>query len=171
MGVHEAYHQSPANRWIHWVCIPLELFAVVKLLSLVPLGGPLDLSLVIIALAAPIYALTELAVGLTMAGILTGCWWIATHGPRLGPGWEALLALALFAATFGVQVGVGHRSFEGGRDDTEKNLAELRRTKNPIPLLLVFYYHLVEIFFAVGYRPGLRRDIAAFTAREIATWP
>src|SRR6185369_9454253 len=48
MGVHKAYHLDPTNRLIHWICIPIELAAVVKLLSLVP--GPVDLALAAIVL-------------------------------------------------------------------------------------------------------------------------
>jgi len=169
MGVHEAYHQSLANRWLHWSCIPLELLAIVKLASLASLGGHLDLALVVIAIVAPIYLLTEPVIGTTMVGFLVGCWWLADHGPRFGTGWDVLVAVALFSATFAVQVAIGHGSFEGGRDDTNQNLAEFRTSRNPIPLLLVFYYHLVEIFFALGYRPRLERDVAVFTAREIAS--
>jgi hypothetical protein len=65
---------------------------------------------------------------------------------------------------------VGHVVFEGGGDDTEKNLAELRRTKNPIPILLVFYYHLVEILLAAGYRPRLKEEIDSFTRMDLATF-
>ena len=98
------------------------------------------------------------------------CWWTAHQVLPAQPAAGAALALALFAITFGLQLGLGHRVFERGRDDTAQNLAELSRTRNPVPILLVFYYHLVELFLAAGYRPGLARDLAAFTERERASW-
>ena len=49
MGVHEAYHLDRTNRVIHWICIPLQLLAVVELLSLVRIG-PIDLALVTLCL-------------------------------------------------------------------------------------------------------------------------
>ena len=57
--------------------------------------------------------------------------------------------------------------FEDGLDDTNQNVAELRRTKNPIPIVLVFYYHLVELLFAAGYRPALRDAVAVHTRAEL----
>jgi uncharacterized membrane protein YGL010W len=170
MGVHEAYHRSFANRVLHWICIPLELWAVVKLLSLVHIAGPVDLALVVIVVVSPVYLATEAFLGTLMLAFLAGCWWSAGRVFIGAPVWGGAASVALFALTFGVQVLVGHRVFERGRDDTEKNLAEFARTKNPAPLLLVFYYHLVEIALGAGYRPALRRDIAAFTAREVATF-
>ena len=172
MGVHEAYHRNLANRFLHWFCIPLELWAVVKLLSLVPLvpDFQVDLALVLILVLAPIYLLTEPVIGSLMLAFLGASWYSAHHVlPSLAwPG--AFLAVGLFAVTFGAQVLVGHHVFEEGRDDTEKNLREFAETKNPIPLVLVFYYHLVEIVLNVGYRPALRKDIAVFTTTEIRSW-
>jgi uncharacterized membrane protein YGL010W len=170
MGVHEAYHRATLNRVLHWICIPLELWAAVKLLTLVPLG-PIDLGLVVVIAVAPIYLLTEPLIGAVMSAFLGACWWtshlIVPSAPWIG----AAFGVGLFALAFALQVGVGHRIFEEGRDDTSKTLAELRRTFSPIPILLVFYYHLVELFLAAGYRPRLARDIAAFTERELASWP
>jgi uncharacterized membrane protein YGL010W len=169
MGAHEAYHRNPLNRVFHWICIPLELAAVIKLLSLVPVG-PVDLAWVIIVATAPVYLLAEPLIGAVMVAFLMGCARSASLLAPDAPLFGALLAAVTFALTFSAQVLIGHRIFEEGRDDTEKNLAELRRTKNPIPILLVFYYHLVELFLAVGYRPQLKRDIAIFTERELASW-
>jgi uncharacterized membrane protein YGL010W len=76
--------------------------------------------------------------------------------------------VALFAAAFVVQTRVGHGVFEEGVDDTEKNLAELRRTKNPIPIVLVFFYHLVEVLLAAGYRPALRAAVERYRAEELS---
>jgi uncharacterized membrane protein YGL010W len=169
MGVHEAYHRDAINRVVHWVCIPLELFAVVKLLTLVPIG-PMNAGLVAVCLVAPVYLLTDALMGAAMVAILGAFAWSAPLVLPSHPFLAAGAAVVLFALTFGAQVGIGHRVYESGRDDTEKNIAELRRTKNPIPILLVFYYHLVELFLASGYRPALARDIHAFTERELASW-
>ena len=78
MGIHEAYHKSTVNRIIHWICIPFELFAVVKILSLARIesvgmaGYPLDLAWILIAIVAVIYLLTEILAGLLMTGALVG---------------------------------------------------------------------------------------------------
>ncbi len=167
MGVHEAYHQRWENRVLHWVCIPFELWAVVKLLSLVPLFASVDLAMLVIVLVAPVYLLTDMLMGAIMIAFLASCWWTTPFVLPDHALWGAGVAVAVFAVTFGAQVGIGHRI--EGRDDTDKNLAELARTKNPIPILLVFYYHLVELFLAAGYRPTLAAAIRAHTEHELAS--
>lgn len=167
MGVHEAYHRHPKNRALHWAMIPFELWAVVKLLSCIPLGPFGDVALVVIVLIAPIYLLTEPLVGALMVLFLFGCRAAALRFLPGAEGWGAAVALVVFAVTFAAQVRVGHTVYEAGLDDTEKNLAELAKTKNPVPILLVFYYHLVELVLATGYRPKLARDIRHFTEIEL----
>jgi uncharacterized membrane protein YGL010W len=168
MGVHEAYHRTRGNRLVHWACIPLELWAVTKLLSLVPAGPLGDGALVVIALVAPVYLLTEPLLGALMVLFLLGCRALALVTLAGAPLLGGVVAALVFAVTFATQLRVGHGHFEAGLDDTDKNLAELRATKNPIPILLVFYYHLVELALAAGYRPALKRDIDAFAAIERA---
>jgi len=167
MGVHEAYHRARGNRVVHWVAIPFELGAVVTLLALARVGA-VDLALVGLVLVAPIYLATDVLLGALMVGFLAAWRWLALHFLAGMGGPAALGAAVVFAITFAVQVRVGHGVFEEGRDDTRQNLAELRSTKNPIPILLVFYYHLVEIALVLGYRPQLRREIEAVTAQEVA---
>lgn len=168
MGVHEAYHRSAVNRALHWAFIPLELWAVLKLLSCVALGPLGDAALVAVVLVAPIYLLTEPVIGTLMVLLLVAGRGLALHFMASAPGWGALIAGGVFAAAFAAQVRIGHGVFEAGRDDTDKNLTELRRTGNPVPILLVFYYHLVEIALAAGYRPRLASDIRRFTEVEAA---
>jgi uncharacterized membrane protein YGL010W len=163
MGVHEAYHLSRANRIIHWICIPIELWMVVKLLSLVHVALP------VIAVVGLIYLLAEPLAGALMAALLVGMWALPLTSGR--PWLDAALALAGFVAAFVFQTQVGHNVFEKGIDDTKMNLAELRRTKNPIPILLVFYYHAVELLFALGYRPALRRAMESFRSEHLASLP
>jgi len=170
MGIHEAYHQNITNRFIHWSCIPLELWAVVKLLSLVPLVENFDLALLTVLIISPIFVLTEIFIGSLMIAFLIVCWKTATLVLVDSYLWGMGLAVTLFSVTFFIQVAIGHKIFEGGRDDTEKNIAEFAETKNPIPLLLVFYYHLVEIILNLHYRPDLKSDIEKFKQKEILSW-
>jgi uncharacterized membrane protein YGL010W len=168
MGVHEAYHRSGVNRLIHWVCIPLELACAAKLLALASWSTWLDGAIVGIAALGVVYLATEIVMGAAMVGLLLA---LREAALRVSSGtWsiDALAAAALFVALFQFQTRVGHGVFERGIDDTDKNFAELGRTKNPIPIVLVFYYHLVELFLAAGYRPALRAAIAAHTREELA---
>lgn len=168
MGVHEAYHQDFHNRLVHWFCIPSELLAVAALLAAIPLGPARDAALVAVILLAPIYVATEPLLGAFMIAFLAGCRWLSLQALDVSVAGTIVGAIVLFAVTFAIQIRVGHGLYEEGRDDTEQNLAELRRTKNPIPILLVFYYHLVELAFAVGYRPALRAEVERHSREHLA---
>jgi uncharacterized membrane protein YGL010W len=169
MGVHEAYHLDPTNRIIHWICIPIELCAVLKLLAAVP--GPFDLGLLALLSVATVYLATDLVAGTLMTVLLLALRALATAVTTGSPALDAVVALVTFVAAFVFQTRVGHGIFEQEIDDTEKNLAELRRTGNPIPILLVFYYHLLELLFAAGYRPALRDAIERHRADELRRIP
>ena len=169
MGVHEAYHLDPTNRLIHWVCIPLELVAILKLLVLVP--SPVDLGLVAIGAIALVYCVADRVAGLARVVLLLALWLVASHLTSGSAPTDAAVAVGAFALAFVLQTRVGHGVYEHGLDDTAMNLAELRRTGNPIPVLLVFYYHALELLFAVGYRPELAATMHAHRARELARIP
>lgn len=166
MGVHEAHHLDPTNRLIHWVCIPLELAAVLKLLALLP--TPVDAGLVAIAVVGALYLVADVAGGLAMIALLLALH-VAVGALGSGTPWiDALVAAVVFVAAFAFQTRVGHGVYERGIDDTALNLAEFRRTRNPIPLLLIFWYHAVELLFAVGYRPTLAATMHAHRAQALA---
>ena len=74
------------------------------------------------------------------------------------PAWSGVVVFALGNV---VQTRVGHSFEPRGRDDTHINMAEFRRTMNPVPLVLIFYYHWVEIFFAFGYAKDAHAEMAA----------
>lgn len=168
MGVHEAYHRNATNRLLHWLLIPLQLFAMTALLSMVPVRGPVDLAIIVGVGVAPVYLATEPLLGALMMLLLFGMNRLA-HQLIPAPSLAIVLVLAAtFVVGFAVQVRIGHGVFERGRDDTELNLAEFGRTRNPVPLLLVFYYHLVEVAFALGYRPALRRRVEQAMQAELA---
>ncbi len=166
MGVHEAYHLDATNRLIHWVCIPIELAALVKLLAVVP--TPIDLARAAIAAVGLVYLAADLVAGALMIVLLLALRALVapfTTGARVA---DVALAAAVFGAAFVFQTRIGHGVFEHGVDDTAMNLAEFRRTRNPIPLVLVFYYHALELLFAAGYRPALAATMRAHRARELA---
>jgi uncharacterized membrane protein YGL010W len=169
MGVHEAYHLSPANRLIHWICIPLELAALLKILTAIP--APVDLGLLAIALVAAVYLAADLMGGAVMALLLLALRAVVMPLGTGSVGLDVASAAVVFAAAFTFQTRVGHVVFEQGIDDTEMNLAEFRRTRNPIPLLLVFYYHAVELLFALGYRPTVRAAMERHRDAELARLP
>ncbi len=156
MGVHQAYHLSVANKIIHGVCIPFQLWGIVRLLSV------LINHFWIVLLLSPIYCLCEPTMGGSFAAFL---WLLSFFGRES----HFLWGPAIFVCANLFQTRVGHALETGGRDDTKKNMAEFKKTKNPIPLLLIFWYHWVEVFFLLGYKPELKREVdAAQHAQERA---
>lgn len=66
---YSASHQNPQNRAIHWVCVPLILFASIGLLRAIPLGnGILNVATISVALALVYYfsLSVRLAAGMTL---------------------------------------------------------------------------------------------------------
>ncbi|WP_206509261.1 hypothetical protein C5142_19820 [Rhodococcus sp. BGS-1C] len=167
MGVHYAYHQSLLNRVVHWICIPIELGAVLGLLSVVDVG-PVDAGLVAVALIGALYCTAELFLGLLWSVQLVAIWFVAsTLLADLGL-WAIVASSAAFAVTFTIQLVLGHRIGENGRDDTARNLSCASMSKNPVPILLIFFYHFVEVALIAGYRPTVRARVDDATRRELA---
>lgn len=169
MGVHLAYHQSAVNRIVHGLCIPPTIWGALRLASLVPVWGEFDLGAVIILVLAPIDLATEWLLGMLMVSGL-GLLWLSARRPLSDSlAVELAIGLGSLVVPFVAQTQIGHRFFEPeGRDDTARNLKEFAETKNPIPLLLIFYYHLVGVALLLGYRPKMRElieDHAEATAR------
>ncbi len=169
MGVHEAYHLDPTNRLIHWICIPLELAGVLKLLGTIP--TPFDLGLAALVVVGTIYLLADLVGGAAMTLLMLALRAAVAPLTTGSAPLDAAIALGVFVAAFAVQTRIGHGVFERGIDDTAMNLAELARTKNPVPVLLVFAYHALELLFAAGYRPALRAEIERHRGAELARMP
>ncbi|TDM00369.1 MAG: hypothetical protein C4K58_03895 [Flavobacteriaceae bacterium] len=166
MGIHEAYHTNSVNRIIHWLCIPFELFALVSLFSMIPLPFGLNLAFVMLVPLSIIYLATDLFLGAIMSFILAVLWILAYHFFPEFSIWNLLAVILIFFLTFKFQTGYGHGTHEEGRDDTEMNFAEFGKTKDPIPLILIFYYHLVEIAFNLGYKPEIRKKVEQVTLEE-----
>ena len=123
-------HQHPTNSAIHWVCVPLILFAVLGLLFALPRPdafaavGPRfgNWAMVAIVLALGWYAVRSWRIALGMAlvvALMIG----AQHALILLPGqpwqWNAAIFIAAWIGQF-----VGHR-IEGRKPSFFKDLAFL----------------------------------------------
>ena len=154
MGVHEAYHQNPINRWIHWICIPLELWSIIKFLSLIRFAD-YNLALLVVLVVSLIYILVDLVAGMAMTFFLFIMLTSAVY-INMGALWkEILFSVLVFVASFLFQTKIGHGIFEKGVDDTTRNIDEFKKNKDPIPMILIFYYHFLQILFSFGYRTDL----------------
>jgi uncharacterized membrane protein YGL010W len=165
MGVHEAYHLDRTNRLIHWICIPIEIAAVLKLAALVP--GPIDVAGALIVAVGALYLAADVLAGALMIALLVLLRALVLPWTTGSPALDAVVATVALVAAFTFQTRIGHGVFERGVDDTAMNLAELARTKNPIPTLLIFAYHGFELLFALGYRPALREAVERHRAAEL----
>lgn len=112
-GLYAASHRDPANRLIHWVCVPLMLWSTVALLWLIPvsprLGKPgLWAAAAMLALFA-FYQRLSRRVGLAMVPVLIVCG-VASDGLRrlLGPQDLLWVALVVLVASLLGQL-AGHR--------------------------------------------------------------
>jgi uncharacterized membrane protein YGL010W len=149
MGIHQAYHRSLANKVIHGVCIPVQLWGFVHLLTTVinPFFAVL--------LFAPLYLLCDVVAGASFSVFLLALSFVGSDAHYLwGP--------VVFVVANLVQTKLGHSLEEGRRDDTPKNMTEFKRSKNPIPLLLIFFYHWVEVLFFFGFKPDVKREVDRF---------
>ena len=154
MGNHDAFHQSIPNKLIHALMIPVQLWGIVHLVS--ALINPLWFLLAI----SPVYVLCDAVSGASFVLFLYIISFIRSDTHFL---WGAVM----FVVANLIQTKIGH-SFEiGGRDDTAINIAELKKTKNPVPTLLIFYYHWVEAFLMFGYRSDIKLEVARARAEQL----
>lgn len=155
MGIHQAYHTNTHNKIAHWILIPLEIYGVVSLLAALPTIVEWALLFAI----ATVYLSTNLSMGASFV-----CFVLGLRALRTTP----LAGLIFFIIPFLAQTMIAHKYFEpNGRDDTEKNVNEFKQTKNPVPLLLIFYYHWVELFFLCGFFLDLNQQVEKAKQNEL----
>jgi hypothetical protein len=148
--------QSLPNKIIHGIMIPLQLWGVLHLVSFFLRALALS-SIWFLLAVAPVFLLCDWVIGGSFVVFL----FVLT---LVEPRTHVLWGPAVFVAANLFQTKIGHSLEERGRDDTALNLAEFKRTRNPIPLMLIFFYHWAEIWFLAGYRKDLAAEVAR--ARE-----
>lgn len=78
MGKHLAYHVNPINKLIHALCIPLELFGVLNLFSI--LANPLWLAIVL----SPVFLCCDFIIGGSfVTALLLMAYYLAAQAPLL----------------------------------------------------------------------------------------
>eukprot|EP01063_Lacrimia_lanifica_P008305 TRINITY_DN15374_c0_g1_i1.p1 TRINITY_DN15374_c0_g1~~TRINITY_DN15374_c0_g1_i1.p1 ORF type:complete len:217 (+),score=87.30 TRINITY_DN15374_c0_g1_i1:61-711(+) len=169
MGVHMAYHTSQVNEALHKLLIPVQVFAILRVLSAVVLfearaGLPVDLAVVFIVATAPLYLCADVAAGALYVVMQVLLWMDRGAVPLYA-------APLLFVGALLVQTQIGHRFFEPqGRDDTRDNLAEFgKRGYNPVPLLLVYFYHTVDLLFISGYGAEQLKVVESYKRKHLST--
>ena len=151
MAFYAAYHQDARNKATHFIGVPviiLSLFIPLAWLR-VDIGGVPVTAAMLFALAVlAYYFILDVPLALAMAAITLALVWAGHELAALGPGlgWSAFGAL--FVGGWILQL-VGH-GFEGRRPALTDNLFQIFVA----PIFLC-----AEIFFALGYKPGLHRAV------------
>ena len=151
MSVYAAYHQDARNKATHFIGVPiivLSLFIPLAWLR-VDLGGiAISAGQVLAAIVLAYYFALDLVLALAMLVLFVLLLWagegIASLGSATGWTWFAVL----FIGGWMLQL-VGH-VFEGRRPALADNLFQIFIA----PILLC-----AEVFFALGYRPGLHSAV------------
>lgn len=165
-----AVHQSAANKLLHWCFIPCQIFASYLFFTNCETNFscgtyrgvefPLNLSMCLLVSMVVLYLRMDLTGG--CLALLMWCpllhWANYVHQNHIFP-YEMVSAIGIFVLALALQVGVGHHIFEGGRDDTKQNLAELCSTWNPIYIACIPFYHIMEIVFLLELKPSVFNDV------------
>lgn len=171
MGFHLAFHMGTANNILHKTTIPWIVTGILQILRQISLPGVgwNAGQAYCAALGLGAYARAEPLLGLTFSALQYGIY-LAITDYLPYEGWSgAGVGLGIFAVALAMQVGIGHHVLEpDGRDDAHINGEEFKRTKNPVPLVMVFYYHWCHLWFLMGYRPALWARISAVRSAQDA---
>ena len=151
MAFYAAYHQDARNKATHFVGVPviiLSLFIPLAWPRLEVGGLPLTAAMLFAAIVLAYYFILDFFLGLAMGALTLGLVWAGHQIAALGAGPAWAWFAALFVGGWILQL-VGH-GFEGRRPALADNLFQIFVA----PIFLC-----AEIFFALGYKPGLHQAV------------
>jgi uncharacterized membrane protein YGL010W len=151
MSFYAAYHQDARNKATHFVGVPVIVFSLMIPLGWlrVDLGGfPLSAALVVTSVLLLYYLVLDVPLGLAMGVVFALMLWGAE--PLAQAPFMASLAwfLVLFIGGWALQLW-GH-VYEGRKPALADNLFQIFVA----PIFLA-----AEVFFALGYKPGLHEEV------------
>ena len=151
MAFYAAYHQDARNKATHFVGVPVIILSLFIPLAWprVELGAmPLTAAMLFAFVVLAYYLALDLFLGMAMAVLTLGLVWLGHQIAALGAGPAWAWFGVLFVGGWILQL-VGH-GFEGRRPALTDNLFQIFVA----PIFLC-----AEIFFALGYKPGLHRAV------------
>jgi uncharacterized membrane protein YGL010W len=168
MSFYAAYHQDARNKATHFVGVPLIAFSLMIPLGWLraDLGGfPLSAALVVTAVLLTYYLVLDIPLGLAMCAVFALMLWGAEPLSQASLGISAAWFLVLFVGGWALQLW-GH-VYEGRKPALVDNLFQVFVA----PIFLA-----AEVFFALGYKPGLheavqRRALAMRAQAGVVTAP
>jgi len=153
MATYAAYHRDPRNRATHFVGVPLIMLAILVPLSWIRVevsGFGITAAMVLAAAVLAYYFVLDVALALAMLAVLGALIWLAELIVAAGTAQAWAWFGALFVGGWILQL-VGH-VFEGRRPALVDNLLQIFVA----PIFL-----MAEVFFALGYKPELRRRLSS----------
>src|SRR5882724_11591084 len=148
MAVYAAYHRNRWNRLTHFIGVPAIIFAILIPMSWVSLGDGVSLAHLFLGAVLAYYFLLDVPLALATA-VATGALFYAAKlaaGTGIASGWT--WSGVFFVGGWILQL-VGH-VFEGRKPALADNLFQIFVA----PIFLA-----AEIFFALGYKPGLHAAV------------
>ena len=112
-----SYHRTSGNKAFHRIGIPLIMLALLGMLARVPLIGPIDAAMLLIAVAEVVYLILDWRLGAVMLIVSALFYWVGW----LLPLW---LNVALFIVGWILQF-VGHSVYEKRQPAFFKNALHL----------------------------------------------
>jgi uncharacterized membrane protein YGL010W len=151
MAIYAAYHQDARNKATHFVGVPvivLSLFIPLAWLRLDIGGVAISAAMLFAAVVLVYYFLLDVPMALAMLVVFAALAWLGERIAMLGAvqGWSWFAVL--FVGGWILQL-VGH-VYEGRRPALADNLFQIFVA----PIFLC-----AEIFFALGYKPGLHSAV------------
>jgi uncharacterized membrane protein YGL010W len=161
MAVYAAYHRDPRNKATHFVGVPLIMLAILIPLSWMRFdmaGLGITAAMVVAAAVLAYYFVLDLALAAAMLAVLAVLIWlaelIAAGGAARGWAWFGILFVGGWTLQF-----VGH-AFEGRRPAFFDNVLQVFVA----PIFL-----MAEVFFALGYKPEVRKRLSSSGRKASAT--
>jgi uncharacterized membrane protein YGL010W len=151
MAFYAAYHQDARNKATHFIGVPviiLSLFVPLAWLRIDVAGLPITAAMLFAAIVLAYYLILDVCLGVAMAALTIALVWLGHQIASLGAGVAWAWFGGLFVGGWILQL-VGH-GFEGRRPALADNLFQIFVA----PIFLC-----AEIFFALGYKPGLHHAV------------
>ena len=151
MSFYAAYHQDARNKATHFVGVPMIIFGLFVALgwARIEAGGvTLTAAMLLAAVVLAWYFLLDVPLALAMLVINAVLLYLADMVSVLPLGTGALWFLAFFGGGWVIQL-IGH-AYEGRKPALADNLFQIFVA----PVFLA-----AELFFALGYKPGLHAAV------------
>jgi len=151
MSFYAAYHQDARNKATHFVGVPMIIFGLFVALgwARIEVGGvTLSAAMLLAAVVLAWYFLLDVPLALAMLVINAALLYLADMVSALPLGIGALWFLAFFGGGWVIQL-IGH-AYEGRKPALVDNFLQIFVA----PIFLA-----AEVFFALGYKPGLHAAV------------